>query len=55
MYAQELANGWTVVDPDGGRWWPDAAAQAEIAAAPDPARAAVRMCKSSPGRGVWQE
>ena len=41
----------TVLDSDGGRWWPSADAQAEIAAASNPEAAAVEMCKTSPDRG----
>ena len=48
------ADGWSVADPAGGRWWPSEDAQAEIAAAPSPADAAVVMCDTDPMRGEWR-
>jgi hypothetical protein len=44
---------WSVVDSEGGRWWPDAAARAEIEASDTPATTAVRICDSEPMRGTW--
>lgn len=45
---------WTVADSEGGRWWPNEAAAAEIAASADPAAAAVRMCDEQTDRGEWR-
>lgn len=54
MLTPELySDGWCVSDSDGGRWWPDEEAQAEILAADDPGAAAVRMCDEEPMRGRW--
>jgi hypothetical protein len=55
LCAEHLANGWSVVDPDGGRWWPDTDTAAEIATADDPAAAAVRICTETPTRGQWRD
>lgn len=42
-----------VEDANGGVWWPNDDAQAEIQAAGDPLAAAVKMCDESPMRGNW--
>ena len=44
----------TVVDSEGGRWWPNEDAEAEIEAADDPEATAIRICESQPMRGVWR-
>lgn len=44
---------WSVVDPAGGRWWPDDGATAEIEASDDPSSTALRICQESPLRGEW--
>jgi len=46
---------WTVVDPAGGRWWPNARVSAELAAAEDPAAEVVRICTETPLRGRWAQ
>lgn len=53
LYAELLADGWSVVDPDGGRWWPDESAAREILASDDQAAAAVRIAREEPMRGKW--
>jgi hypothetical protein len=53
LFAEELGDGWTVVDPEGGRWWPDAATAADIAGSDDPATTAVASCRMYPARGTW--
>ena len=49
--------GWpaciVVEDCEGGIWHPSDDAAAEIAATDDPCAAAVKMCRSAPGRGRW--
>jgi len=50
MRAVPSIYGWSVADPAGGRWWPDASAQAEI----DSAEAAIRLCETAPMRGEWR-
>jgi len=46
-------NQWTVLDSDGGRWFPSDEADEEIAASDDPGAAAIRICETEPMRGVW--
>lgn len=43
---------WYVV-ADGGMWWPDEGAQAEIDAMPDPAAHALWLSETAPERGEW--
>ena len=45
---------WTVRALDGGRWWPDEQAEAEIDAASEPEAEALRICSQTPMRGVWK-
>jgi hypothetical protein len=42
-----------VEDCEGGIWHPSDDAAAEIAATDEPCAAAVKMCRSAPGRGRW--
>lgn len=53
LFAEYLADGWSVVDPAGGRWWPDDDAREEIERAEDPGSAALRICRVEPMRGRW--
>lgn len=53
LTAEQLTYGWTVLDPEGGRWWPSEEAAAEIEAAADPAAEAVRIATQEPMRGTW--
>jgi len=55
LFADYLDGCWSVVDMEGGRWWPDADTAAEIAMADDPAAAAVRICTETPMRGQWRD
>lgn len=55
LTAEENADGWSVVDPAGGRWWPHEDAAEEIGSSADPAAAAVTMCDASPMRGRWAD
>ena len=55
LYAQRLTAGWSVVDPQGGRWWPSDEAAAEIETAEDPAATAIRICEDAPHRGKWMD
>ncbi len=52
-YAEQMADGWRVVDPDDGVWWPSDEAEAEIQASDDPAATAVRIATQDPMRGEW--
>lgn len=55
-YAEcDAAGDWSVVDPQGGRWWPSAKAHDEITASDDPAATAVRIATESPMRGEWRD
>ncbi len=53
LTAEHLTDGWTVIDPDGGRWWPDENAKAEVEDSEDPAEAIVTICTTAPARGRW--
>lgn len=46
---------WYVNDAAGRRWWPDDAAQAEIATSGNPLATVLRICRETPDRGVWLE
>ena len=48
------ADGWHVVDTDGGVWWPNDDAQTELERADDSAALVVAMCESAPMRGEWR-
>ena len=48
-----LVTGWTVRDADGGTWFPNDDADAEIEASDDPAATAVTICRDEPMRGTW--
>ena len=43
LYAEELTDGWTVVDPEGGRWWPNEKARQAIQRSKNPAATALRI------------
>lgn len=53
LTAECLTDGWTVIDPAGGRWWPSEEAAEAITAAADPAAEAVRIASQEPMRGTW--
>lgn len=53
LRAEELADGWCVVDPDGGRWWPSEEAAREISEAPDSEDMAIHLCVTAVRRGAW--
>ncbi len=53
LSAVENHYGWSVVDSNGGRWWPSESAEVEIDDSDDPAAAAVAMCWTEPMRGEW--
>ena len=55
LTAQEYDGRVVVADADGGIWWPDDSAQAEIDASKSPAAEAVRICNDSPMRGEWRQ
>ena len=48
-YGGEIA----VEDGFGAIWWPNDDAAAEIAAAANPSKCAVRICDAEPTRGTW--
>lgn len=51
--AEEINGEWTVLDTDGGRWWPSDEAAEEISASDRPDVAALRICADEPMRGEW--
>lgn len=55
MIAQHYDGQIVVQDTDGGIWWPNEEAAAEIAAADDPEEVAIEMCESVPMRGTWKQ
>lgn len=55
LQAEKLTDGWTVVDDEGGRWWPNAAAMDQIENADDQGEEAVRICTEEPMRGTWTQ
>lgn len=55
LRAEGSDDSWSVVDPEGGVWWPSDEAADEIAAAQDSAAMAVRICTEQPMRGDWRD
>jgi hypothetical protein len=55
MTAEQLTNGWTVIDEDGGQWWPSEEAIAQINSASNPEAEALRICEEDPMRGTWKQ
>ncbi len=53
--AEQLTGGWSVVDEEGGRWWPDEEAAAQIDASSNPESEALRICEEEPMRGTWKQ
>lgn len=51
--ARETVYGWSVVDVNGGIWWPSDEAHKEIVQSPDPAAKAIQVCRAQPMRGTW--
>ena len=54
LRAIDSAYGWSVVDEDGGRWWPDSAVDVALAKSDDPGAEIVRICDEQPMRGAWK-
>ena len=52
-----LAGQDTIVvrDTEGGIWWPNEDALAEINASDDPEVSAIEICENEPMRGVWKQ
>jgi hypothetical protein len=48
-------NTLTVIDEDGGIWWPSEEAQEEIEASENPELAAMLICEYQPMRGRWAQ
>lgn len=51
-----LADGWCIVDPKGGVWWPDEEHRIQLDAMPDTdaMREIVRIEREVPGAGRWR-
>ncbi len=54
LTAEHTTYGWSVIDADGGIWWPGDDAETEIEASDDPAAEAVRIAGERPMRGEWR-
>lgn len=54
LRAERTDDTWTVVDPSGGRWWPEPALSAELEEATEPQDQIVRVCQREPMRGTWR-
>ena len=55
LTADYADNIMTVIDADGGRWWPSEEAAAVIDGSSDPEWTAVRICRDEPMRGEWRQ
>ena len=56
MLNTDKLDGTIVVrDTEGGIWWPNEEAQAEINAADNSDEAAIEICENEPMRGVWKQ
>lgn len=53
LAVQIMDGAYTVLDLEGGRWWPSAESVLEIEASEDPAGAAILICLDAPMRGRW--
>jgi len=53
LRAEKNDYGWSVIDPDGGRWWPGPSVG--LGQSADPASEVVRICESEPSLGVWRD
>lgn len=53
--ADTIDNIITVIDAEGGRWFPSEEAQAEIESSANPEAAAIRICAEEPMRGTWRQ
>jgi len=53
LRAEKNDHGWSVIDPDGGRWWPDPSV--DVGLGQSAASEVVRICESEPSLGVWQD
>lgn len=53
LTAIENSLGWSVIDENGGRWWPDAEAAEKIEASDDPAETAIEMVLFGSAHGQW--
>jgi len=52
---RHLTDGICVEDAEGGTWWPNEYAAAEIEDALDPEAEAIRICTEEPMRGRWTQ
>lgn len=55
LYLGGMAEEAIVTDPDGGVWYPDPEALAEILSQSNPKKAAAKMAESEPMRGTWKQ
>lgn len=53
LRADHTPYGWRVIDGNGGVWWPDRGAAAEIGDSGSPAELAIEICTTQPQRGGW--
>ena len=53
LVAHLQSDGWCVVDPHGGIWWPGEKAKAQIAGSDAPAETAIAWCRDQPTTGEW--
>jgi hypothetical protein len=49
-----LHDDYVVRDAEGGIWWPEDEAQAEIKASADPENTALLIVTETPMRGAWR-
>jgi hypothetical protein len=52
---QIKTNTMTVIDEDGGQWWPSEEAIAQINSASNPEAETLRICEEEPMRGTWKQ
>ncbi len=55
LHADETTDGWTVVDSNGGRWWPHDDESEAIARSANPAVTVLALCRQEPTRGTWAD
>ena len=54
LTAEYIDNTWTVIDSEGGRWWPDEQTERNTGLSHDPAQFIVSICRDDPARGEWK-